>query len=202
VTARITALLFVAGAALTSACAGEPRAASATPATTGVVDSALPIPVLLDRFRATIPDTPVVLRGGAASPRALAASLLAALSAADTAAADALLMSQAEFAWLYYPHTKFTAPPYELGPEIAWLLHRAGSDKGALRLFRRFGGSSLRLDGISCPDSVVEEGPNRLIEGCRVRFAAGDSSARELQLFGALLNRDGQYKFLSYANDL
>ena len=46
------------------------------------------------------------------------------------------------------------------------------------------------------------EGPNRLVTGCRVRFAAGDSAAREMRLFGALLNRDGQYKFLSYANDL
>ncbi len=204
-TFRTTARLLVAGAALLGACVGDARSATppaAAEAPGGVVDSALPIPVLLDRFRATTADTPAVLRGGAESPRALTVALLGAVARHDTATLRALVMSRAEFAWLYYPHTRFTAPPYELGPELVWLQLGAASETGAVRLLARYGGSALRLDALTCDDSVRIEGPNRIIGGCRVRFASGDSAARELRLFGALLNRDGRYKFLSYANDL
>jgi hypothetical protein len=204
---RSTKLLVLAGAALLCACVGEPRAADATPVgaaapSGGVVDSALPIPVLLDRFRATVTDTPTVMRGGAASPRALAAALLSALTQHDTAAVRALAVSRAEFAWLYYPHTRYTAPPYELGPELVWLQQVLASEKGAVRLLRRYGGQRLTLGAVTCPDPPTVEGPNHLLAGCRVRFSARDSGPVELRLFGALLNHDGQYKFLSYANDL
>lgn len=168
----------------------------------GVVDSALPIPVLLERFRATTVDTPTVLGGGAERPEALVRALLDAVSARDTVALRSLVMSRAEFAWLYYPHTKYVARPYELGPELVWLQHVAGSETGAVRLLERYGGSRLRLDALLCPDSVLVEGPNRITAGCRVRFAAADSAPRTLQLFAGLLARDGRYKFLSYANDL
>lgn len=198
---RLIPSVLLAGAALLGACAGEERQ-SATPPTGGVVDSALPIPVLLDRFRATIPDTPQVLGGGAESPRELAEALLTALTRHDTASLRALVMSRAEFAWLYYPHSRYTRPPYELGPELVWIQLSATSEKGATRLLRRYGGLPLDLEAVRCPASAVTEGPNRTTPGCTVRFAVGDSSARDVRLFGSLLNRDGRYKFLSYANDL
>ena len=201
-TKRLTPILLVAGAALLSACAGEARSASAAAATAGVVDSALPIPVLLDRFRATTVDTPTVLRGGAASPRDLVEALVGALATHDTATLRSLVLSRAEFAWLYYPHTKFTSRPYELGPELVWLQHAAASEKGAVRLLSRYGGAVLGLRSVTCADSAVSEGPNRIVGGCRVRLTSPEGAVQERRLFGALLNRDGRYKFLSYANDL
>jgi hypothetical protein len=179
----------------------DPGAAAGTTAA-GIVDSALPIDTLLHRFRATLPDTPTTLVGAEASAERLSRSLLAALQAHDTATLRRLVLSRAEFAWLYYPHTIWTRPPYELGPELAWLQLSANSEKGVVRLLRRYGGSSLRFEALLCPDSAVAEGPNTVIPGCRVRFAAADSAARELRLFGSLLNRDGRYKFVSYANEL
>jgi hypothetical protein len=207
VTTRIFSLLVIAGAALVSACAGESRAASAEPASgdptyAGVVDSALPIPVLLDRFRRTVVDTPSVLVGGAESPLDLVTALLGAVARHDTASLRALVLDRAEFAWLYFPDTKFTAPPYELGPELVWLQQGMASESGVVRLLNRFGGRSLRLLTLSCPDAPSIEGDNRIVGGCRVRFSVADAPAQELKLFGALLNRDGRYKFLSYANDL
>ncbi len=192
--------VFVAVTALAGAC--DARAPRESAASTGVIDSALPIPVLLERFRATTTDTPTVLRGGAERPEALVRALLAAVSARDTATLRSLVMSRAEFAWLYYPHTKYIARPYELGPELVWIQHAAGSETGAVRLLERYGGSALRFDALLCADSVISEGPNRITPGCRVRFAAADSAPRTLQLFAGLLARDGRYKFLSYANDL
>jgi hypothetical protein len=182
-------------------CRGE-RPAPDTNAPVGVVDSALPIPVLLERFRATIPDTPQVLTGGAATPDALVRALLEAVAHRDTLALRRLVMSRAEFAWLYYPHSKYVARPYELGPELVWIQHVSGSETGAVRLLERFGGSRVRFEALLCPDSVIVEGPNRITPGCRVRFAVADSAPRTMQLFAGLLARDGRYKFLSYANDL
>lgn len=196
-------LLTCIGAAVIVACdrAATPSA-DATAAPAGVVDSALPIDTLLARFRATIPDTPRTLRGGEASAEALARALLRAIQANDTATVQRLVLSRAEFAWLYYPHTRYTKPPYELGPELLWMQMGASSEKGIVRLLRRYGGSTLRFDALLCEDSILVEGPNRVTPSCRVRFAAADSAARDLRIFGSLLQRDGQYKFVSYANEL
>lgn len=205
---RSPLLLVVAAAAFgVAACdrgvsADDADASATAAASAGVVDSALPIDTLLHRFRATIPDTPTVLTGGESSPERLTRALLAALESHDTATVRRLVLSRAEFAWLYYPHTIFTRPPYEMGPELLWLQISANSEKGAVRLLRRYGGSPLRLDALLCPDSVQQEGPNTVTAGCRVRFSAADSAARDLRLFGSLLNRDGRYKFVSYANEL
>lgn len=195
--------LCLVGAVFVTACdARSTPKTGAADAPAGVIDSALPIPVLLERFRATTTDTPAVLRGGAERPETLVRALLAAVSARDTATLRSLVMTRSEFAWLYYPHTKFVARPYELGPELVWLQHVAGSETGAVRLLERYGGARLRFEALLCADSVIVEGPNRITPGCRVRFAAADSAPRTLQLFAGLLARDGRYKFLSYANDL
>lgn len=202
---RPVALLCLAALAATiAACdrAATPDTAASQTPRAGVVDSALPIDTLLHRFRATLPDTPTTLTGGLPSAEGLTRALLRALETQDTATVQRLVLSPSEFAWLYYPHTRFTRPPYELGPELLWLQLGMASEKGAVRLIRRYGGTPLRFESLTCPDSATGEGPNRVLTGCRVRFAAADSAARELRLFGSLLQRDGLYKFVSYANEL
>ncbi len=199
---RFTLLLLATSIGVGACERGEATPANQAPTPAGVIDSALPIDTLLRRFRATIADTPTVLRGGAATPEALTRALLTAVERRDTSAIRSLVMDRAEFAWLYYPHTKLTRPPFELGPDLAWMQTRLSSEQGITRRFERYGGSRLRFTGLSCSDSSGREGPNRLIADCRVRFIAADSGEREMRLFGALLNRDGRYKFLTYANDL
>lgn len=168
----------------------------------GVIDSALPVPELLARFRATVSDTPATLGGGETTPERLTRALLAAVAARDTVAVRALTVNRAEFAWLYYPESRYTHPPYELSPDLVWLTTSAASEKGAGRLLERYGGRALRFVAVACLERAEQEGPNSVLRGCRVRFAPGDSAPRELRLFGALLHRDGRYKFLSFANDL
>jgi hypothetical protein len=194
-------LALATGAACRAGESGRSLDGSGAPVD-GVVDSVLPIPELLARFRAATADTPATLTGGETSPERLARALIAALTSRDTLAVRTLAMSRGEFAWLYYPHSKFTAPPYELGPQLVWIPLVAASDKGAGRLLERYGGRALRFEAIICPDSASTEGPNTVLAGCRVRFAVGDSAARELRLFSSLLSRHGHYKFLTYTNDL
>jgi len=196
-------------AVIGAACApGDDRGARGTASSDsprpalGVVDSTLPVETQLHRFRATIADTPAVLSGSAASPEALVNGLFAALRADDSTAMRALVLTPGEFAWLYYPHTKWTRPPYVMAPDLVWLQVGASSEKGLVRLVRRYGGRALRFEALACPDSSVTEGPNVITEGCRVRFAVADSAPRELRIFGSLLGRDGRYKLVSYSNDL
>jgi len=203
-TRLVTPIALAAAGLLAVACERAPspstESAAATPGY--VVDSALPIDTLLARFRATVPDTPTALLGGEPSAERLAREFLRALSTNDTASIRRLVVNRAEFAWLYYPHTRFTKPPYEMGPDLLWLQMNEASEKGIVRSLRRYGGSALRFEALACPDSVTTEGPNHITVGCRLRFAAGDSAARTLQLFGSLMERDGRWKFVSYANDL
>src|SRR5262245_9032664 len=95
---------WCAGAGLLAGCEGKPAqlAASAPAAPTRVVDSVLPREVEIARFRAGLP--PVAsLSGGASSREALIRRFVTALETSDTAGLRNLLMSRAEFAWLYYP---------------------------------------------------------------------------------------------------
>ncbi|HEU4748739.1 MAG TPA: hypothetical protein VFS56_09585, partial [Gemmatimonadaceae bacterium] len=91
--------------------------------------------------------------------------------------------------------------PYELPPEIAWLLSDQGSRKGSTRLTRRLGGKPLGFRGYECGNPVTES-KNRFWRGCRVTYidpARGVPVTKAL--FGTIMERDGRYKFLSYAND-
>ncbi len=202
---RLGAPLALAAACLLAvACDRETKPGTDTTARPPgyVVDSALPIGTLLARFRATVADSPTTLAGGEVSAERLAREFLRAISSNDTASVRRLVVNRAEFAWLYYPETKFTKPPYELGPDLLWLQMNEASEKGIVRVLRRYGGAPMRFEALSCPDSVSIEGPNRITTGCRLRFAASDSAARTLQLFGSLMERDGRWKFVSYANEL
>lgn len=198
------AVLLLSIAAVAAACArdGEQAAPAADLPPGYVIDSALPIDTLLARFRATLPDTPTTLAGGESSPERLTQALLGALTAQDTATIRRLVLSRSEFAWLYYPHTRYTKRPYELGPELLWIQVSENSEKGIVRLLRRYGGSSLRFERLACPDSATIEGPNTITGPCQVTFAAADSSARTLQIFGSIIAREGRHKFVSYANEL
>ena len=201
---RSRAVLLLAIGAAAAACARD--AEQATPAADlppgYVIDSALPIDTLLARFRATLPDSPTTLVGGESSPERLTRSLLGALTAQDTATIRRLVLNRSEFGWLYYPHTRFTKRPYELGPELLWIQVNENSEKGIVRLLRRYGGSAMRFETLACPDSVVVEGPNTITGPCQVTFAAADSAARTMQMFGSIIAREGRYKFVSYANEL
>jgi hypothetical protein len=119
----------------------------------------------------------------------------------DTADVRAMLLSRAEFAYLYYPHSPFTRVPHRQVAGLVWFLTRANSAKGITRVFDRLGARPLSLRGHRCDSPPRRQGPNLLWESCVVRLGDGSQPAREVRLFGSILERDGQLKFVSYAND-
>ena len=202
------ALLVVLGA-----CAGEasddaigdepladlPPAAAGDPAPAGVVDSVFPMEVMIARFREGL-DEPAGLEHGTTTRDALVERLVAALQASDTAAFETVAVDRAEFAWLYFPTSPVAQPPYELPPGLAWFRMQEGNRKGVFRALREFGGRTLDLHGYQCPAEPQVEGANRVWVGCVVQIAR-EGETVSLRLFESILERDGRFAVLSYAND-
>lgn len=165
------------------------------------IDSILPMPEYLRRFREGLTQ-PAEFEGGASSRDALARRFLAAVSARDTAAFAALMVSRAEFAWLVFPHHIYAIPPYELDPEIFWMRLTAGSAKGLGRTLERLGGKPLAFQSLDCRRDTlqVKSGPIRVWSWCGVRYREGDTLLTR-RLFGSIVEREGRFKLLSYAND-
>lgn len=167
------------------------------------VDSVFPIEEEVRRFRADLTEVPTELDAGAAESRdRLVQRFAAALAAYDTVAFRSLVINRAEFAYLYYPFTRYTRRPYELSPALLWFQIQQGSEKGISRALQTYGGPGWTVTGYNCPDSALVEDANRLWSGCTVQLDGPDGVALEKRLFGSILERAGLFKFLSYGNDL
>jgi len=165
----------------------------------GVVDSIFPIAVHLERFRKGAGDNPDTLRNASASVDALVQRWVTAITSSDTAQLNKLIISRAEFAWLYYPESKMSQPPYEAPPELLWGQLLASSDEGARAVLKAFGGQAIKLKTVRCP-TVVTEGPNRLHEGCVLTLDLKGATQPEGAYFGTILERNGRFKFVGYTN--
>jgi hypothetical protein len=165
------------------------------------VDSAIPRDEELRRFRSGLIE-PAELAGGARSRDALVQSYVSALERGDTAALTALAITQAEFAYLYYPTNPQARPPYDLSPGLMWFMLQQTGRRGLLHALGERGGHPLGFLGYRCDRSPSREGANRVWGPCLVsrRQANGDVVAE--RLFGLILERSGRYKFVSLANRL
>lgn len=174
-------------------------AAPAAPTAGTYVDSILPPEEELRRFREGLAD-PGRLDGGESSRQALVRAFVRAVERADTAAARRMILSRAEFAYLYYPSTAFTRPPKRMAPALLWFLTMQESEKGVGRLFARRGGEPLGYVSHRCAPEPRVEGRNRLWERCAVTVR-GDGGTKAERLFGTIIERDGRFKFVSYQNE-
>ena len=192
-------LLTAVGLALLAAGCAESEAGARPPAL-GVVDSAVPIADALERFRGGL-TAPTGLKGDIRSREELVARFVRALERRDTAALRPLALDPAEFAWLYYPASPMSRPPYELPPDIMWLQMQGQSERGASLLLAERAGAPLGDVGHGCESERMEE-KNRIYGHCVLRrvTAAGDTVGE--RLFGLIMERDGIYKFVSFANKL
>lgn len=156
---------------------------------------------LLRRFQAgLLPATS--LRETESTREALTRRYLDALGRFDTSALRDMHITRAEYAYLYFPSSKMMSPPYDLPPDVAWMLHTSESNKGVVNVLRRFGGTRLELQGVRCPGEPLREGPNVVWRDCVVRYRGQGAAEGERPLFAAILERAGQFKFFSYATPL
>jgi hypothetical protein len=116
----------------------------------------------------------------------------------DSAALDRLQITREEFAYLYYPDSKLARPPYELGPDVMWMQIESQRQRGLHRLVGKYGGRKFQIRGLEC--QAVERQNAVIVHQCAVRMNGADSVAR--QLFGSIIEREGRFKFVGYANRL
>lgn len=183
-------------------CQLRPRDRSSPPAPAAapiVIDSARPMTELVAAFQAGEPRVDTL---AFASPRrdALVQDFMRALANADTARLARLLISRAEFAWLYFPHGTVAKPPYELDPALAWFQMRLENERSLGRLLRVLGGQRLAYHRHACDPTPQVEGPNRVWRDCTVTWSAPDGRQSTRRLFMSIIERDGRFKFFSYAN--
>jgi len=165
------------------------------------VDSIFPVEVALERFRSNL-DEVTALAGGAPSRQELVDRFIHALERGDTIAVAELAMTPSEFAWLYFPHTMYMAPPYELPPGVVWYQQQNRSSQGFNRVLRRYSGETLYYTGFHCPDYGETFGNGRIWHGCTVLGELPEGEAVEEQLFGSIIELSGVYKLVSFSNEL
>jgi hypothetical protein len=201
---RFVMLLCWVAAACGSGSASEDPGSDSTARTVAapgdVIDSLLPIEEGLRRFRQATPDSITQLEGGAPIREALVKAYATAIERADSLALNRLLISRGEYAWLVYPESELTRPPYRQKPALAWFMMQNATDRGISRVLTRHGGKPLGYAGFVCESEAVVQGANRIWRQCRMRFTENGVEV-ERKLFGGVLERGGTYKFLTYATD-
>jgi hypothetical protein len=166
-----------------------------------VVDSFVPREVALRRFQGNLTSV-AQLESAFLSRDSLLAAFVRALSARDTAALARMAVSRAEFAYLYYPSTPQGMPPYDLEPGLMWHLMRERSERGIRRALSAYGGQRLQVLGHDCGPGSSKEGRNIVVGPCTVRLRDERGETVSVQLMTQILERDGRYKILNYANSL
>ena len=165
------------------------------------VDRVVPRDDALRRFRADLHERPDTLRGSYPSRDALVRELVRVLEQNDTLSLERLVITRAEFAYLYYPTTPLSRPPYELAPGLMWFQLQESNRKGALALLRERGGTPLGYVRHECSRSERQDA-NTIWSECEiVRLLPGHTARRE-RLFGSIVERDGHFKFIALSNGL
>jgi hypothetical protein len=166
-------------------------------------DSILEMSVMIERFQAA--HAPVE-SFGADAPRSrdeLIERFRRAVKDSSAAQLRALTMTEAEFAYLYFPASLYARPPYAQPPGVSWLLTEQNGLKGETRLLRHLGGRPLDIAGHTCEDPPRTEGANTIWNDCRLTLRHEDGSEEAgVRLFGSVIERGGRFRFISLANRL
>lgn len=165
------------------------------------IDSAVPRDIALARFREPLGPEVTALASDIRSRDALVAEYVKLLAKRDTTGLSKLALTQAEFAWLYYPTNPISLPPYDLAPGLMWFQLEGNSRKGLLHALEERGGVDLKVVGYRC-ERTVDEGPNKVYERCALRRVQAPGDTISEILFGGIIERDGRFKLIGHTNKL
>ena len=164
-----------------------------------VVDSIFPPEEMLRRFQAESGEPVTRLSDGAQSADALLRRYWSLLLSADSTAMTPLVASQREFAYLYFPESRELSDG--VPPAISWLLLSNNSGRGLTRALRAASTSEPTIRGTVCQPLEVSAGRARVFGPCGVVRTRG-SQADTLWFVKHIIERDGIFKLMSFANDL
>ena len=167
-----------------------------------VIDSILPIEEELRRFRLAVGGSAVTaLSGGSATRDDLVHRFMNALVAGDSLELRRMAIDAREFADLIYPDSPSMKPPYRQDPDLVWRSIQNPSASGFKRLVKRAGGVPVKLAKYSCDPRPAIQGKNTLWSGCLLSLVGEQGDTTTHRFFGTIVERDGQFKFMSYRNE-
>jgi hypothetical protein len=112
-----------------------------------------------------------------------------------------LVLTRAEFGYLYYPESPYPEPPYQLAPELLWYMMEQNSAKGLERGLQRVG-AGTEYQAHMCPGPPRQEGRNRVHGPCTVQLRRPDGRVQDLRLVNAVVERDAVFKLVSFDNGI
>jgi hypothetical protein len=166
-----------------------------------VVDSIFPVDEEIRRFRSKIGGTPVTaLAYGSPSRDALIRRIVRDVASGDSIDLAKAAVTPREFIDLVYPNSPYTHPPYKESPSIVWMQIANPSNSGFVRLMRRLGGQPWRYESHKCDVKPEHQGTNALWLGCTIRVLNPQHETTTQRWFGTIIERDGTFKVVSFAN--
>ncbi|HEY9227154.1 MAG TPA: hypothetical protein VIP11_10935 [Gemmatimonadaceae bacterium] len=166
-----------------------------------VVDSILPVEEELRRFRNAVGGTTATaLSNGSNSRDELVRRIVRDVSNRDSTDLRALALTPREFADLVYPSSPYTHPPYRTAPGLVWMQIREPSASGLRRLLARRGGTRFEYVDHTCAAKPDKQGKNTFWNECQVRVTGPDGETTTQHWFGSIIERDGQFKLVSFSN--
>jgi len=190
------ALTFCSVLFLLSACTGR----DGTPPrhVEQVVDSVIPREEALRRFREGLTEVQH-LTGGAASREALLRAVATAIAAHDTAGLQALTLTRAEYAWLYYPTAKQGLPPYDLAPALYWFTIDSRNHRALSQLLEG-ATTKRRLASADCGTASTPEGANQVWGPCIFTLTPPSGPAVKVRYLSLVVEREGTWKVLQFSD--
>ena len=165
-----------------------------------VVDSVFSPAENLRRFQESVSGgRPVRLAGGEPSTEALLRRYWALLSIGDTLAMRPLVVSRAEYAYLYAPvSAEFAAG---MPPHIGWEIILSQTGRGLTRALAAARRTPAPILATLCSDTARTVGAGRLYGPCGV-VVRRPTSVDTIWIAKSLFARDGRHKLLGLQNEL
>lgn len=166
-----------------------------------VIDSVFTPEENLRRFQATVVGPPPTrLTGGARSTDELLRRYWALLATGDTVNMSPLVVSRAEYAFLYFPESD--EGPNGMPPHIGWELIGRQSGRGLARALYHAQLAPAAVVRTECSDTPRKVGKSTMYGPCGVVIRREDGIERTVWVAKTLLERDGVHKLLGLQNDL
>jgi hypothetical protein len=165
-----------------------------------VIDSVFSPEENLRRFQATAP-APAEnrLSGGAPSTDALLRQYWTLLASGDTLAMAPLIVSRAEYGYLYFPGS--ADETNGMPPAVGWELIVRQSGRGLTRALFQAQQGPTKVERTVCSDTPIKMGKNTLYGPCGV-VVRRDGVEQTIWVVKSLLERDGIHKLFGLQNEL
>jgi hypothetical protein len=128
----------------------------------------------------------------------LAEEVLEAVESNDPDALLKLRINEREFKKYLWPEFPASDPKMNVPFSFAWGNLDQKSEKGARRALSQYGGNAYRFETIYFQEKTEEYSGFKLYSQSVIVAKDNDGNLHELQFCGSIVERNGEYKFLSY----